>query len=75
MMPQISGFDVLQALDKDPDTKGIRVFVMTAKHLTPQESSYLEKRVEMVVQKGSRELSEIIGLLKTKLTAIREVAV
>jgi DNA-binding response OmpR family regulator len=74
MMPNMSGFDVLQAIDKDPKLQGTRVFVMTAKHLTPQETHYLEERVEMIVQKGSRNLTDILSMLKDKLNAIKEVA-
>ncbi len=73
MMPGTSGFDVLEAIDKNPQLRGLRVFVMTAKHLTPQETHYLEQRVEMIVQKGSRDLHEILSLLKDKLNAIQEV--
>jgi len=74
MMPQISGFEVLEAIDKDPSLDGMRVFAMTAKHLTPQETQYLEQRVEMIVQKGSRSLEEIFSLLKEKLHAVKEAA-
>ncbi len=72
MMPECSGFEVLEAIDKDPKLQGLRVFVMTAKHLTPQETQYLEERVEMIVQKGSRSLQEILSVLKAKLSAIQE---
>ncbi len=73
MMPDMSGFDVLEAIEKDPKHQGLRVFVMTASHLTPQETHYLEQRVEMIVQKGSRSLTEILELLKEKFSAINEV--
>jgi signal transduction histidine kinase len=74
MMPQMSGFDVLEAIEKNPALKGVRVFVMTAKHLTPQETDYLEERVEMIVQKGARTLEEVFSILKEKLNVIREDA-
>jgi CheY-like chemotaxis protein len=71
MMPECSGFDVLEEIGKDPRLQGLRVFVMTAKHLTPQETQYLEKRVEMIVKKGSRSLHDILALLKDKLEVIK----
>ena len=74
MMPQMSGFDVLEAIDKNPTLKGVRVFVMTAKHLTPQETVYLEQRVEMIVQKGARTIPEVFSILKDKLNVIKENA-
>jgi CheY-like chemotaxis protein/nitrogen-specific signal transduction histidine kinase len=69
MMPGVTGFDVLEAIDKDPRLKDILVIVLTAKHLTPQETDYLQKRVEMVIQKGSKSLAEILAAVKTRLEA------
>ena len=74
MMPQMSGFEVLEAIEKNPALKGVRVFVMTAKHLTPQETEYLGKRVEMIVQKGARTVDEVFSILKDKLNIIKEAA-
>jgi DNA-binding response OmpR family regulator len=67
MMPNLSGFEVLQKIEKDPSLKDLRVFVMTAKHLTPDEMRYLENRAEVIVQKGSRDVGEVLSLLKQKL--------
>jgi CheY-like chemotaxis protein len=75
MMPDMSGFDVLEAIDKDPLLRDVRVFVMTAKNLTSSEKEYLEKRVEMIVQKGSRTLAEVLALLQKKLKTIKEVLI
>jgi len=75
MMPGASGFDVLEAMSKNPACKFTRVFVMTAKHLTPKETEYLEQRVEMIVQKSARNLQEILGMIKSKLNEIKEVSV
>lgn len=72
MMPQCSGFDVLESIEKDNRYIHLRVFVMTAKNLSPQETQYLEERVEMIVQKGARSLQEILGLLKNRLPALHE---
>jgi CheY-like chemotaxis protein len=74
MMPQMSGFDVLEAIDKNPSLKGVRIFVMTAKNLTPRETDYLEQRVEMIVQKGARTVEEVFSILKDKLNVITEAA-
>lgn len=74
MMPHVSGFEVIEAIEKDPSYKDLRIFVMTAKHLTPQETKYLEERTEMVLQKGSRPLREILDLLKEKLPGLKGAA-
>jgi CheY-like chemotaxis protein len=75
MMPVMSGFEVLEEMSKDPDLKNVRVFVMTAKNLTPQEIQYLEQRTDMIVQKGSKTLPEIFGMLREKLLSLKEAAV
>ena len=74
MMPIMSGFDVLTALDKEPTLKGVRVFVMTAKVLSPEETVFLEKRVEMILKKGTRESGEILKMLREKLSSLKVVA-
>ncbi|HVO32913.1 MAG TPA: response regulator [Elusimicrobiota bacterium] len=74
MLPEVDGFEVLQHIENNPTLQGIRIFVMTAKNLTLKENTYLEQRVEMIVQKGSRDLTEVLDLLKTKLDAVKEVS-
>ncbi len=73
MMPDISGLDVLQAMESDPALGKTRVIVVTGKHLSTEETHFLEKRVEMVVRKGSKSLPEIIGALKERLADKKEV--
>jgi len=74
MMPQLNGFDVLDIISKDESLRNMRIFVMTAKNLSPEETQYLESRVEMIVQKGSRSSESILGLLRQKLGTIKEAA-
>ena len=73
MMPGINGFDIIEAIDKEPRLKKVLTIVLTAKHLTPQETDYLQKRVELVVQKGSRNLPEILTAVKKRLKTLAEV--
>ena len=74
MMPQIDGFEVLEHIRKDESLKNMRVFVMTAAHLTPEQTHFLEGRVEMIVQKGTRSSDEILTLLRQKLGSVKEEA-
>ncbi len=70
MMPGVSGFDVLEAVGKDPRLEGMTVIVLTAKHLTPQESDFLQARAEAVIQKGSKSLTEILAFVRRRLRTL-----
>ena len=37
MMPEVSGFDVVTALNENPETASIPILVVTAKHITPED--------------------------------------
>ncbi|MBX9756786.1 MAG: response regulator [Pseudomonadaceae bacterium] len=41
LMPDVSGFDVVQALHGDPSTANIPILVVTAKQVTPQDRAVL----------------------------------
>ncbi len=41
MMPDVSGFDVVRALQKDPATARIPILVVTAKHITADDRAAL----------------------------------
>ncbi len=67
LMPGITGFDVLDAVDKDPNLKNTIVIILTAKRLTQEETGYLHTRVETIIQKGSKSLQEILAVVKKRL--------
>lgn len=70
MMPEVSGFQVLEAMDKDPVLKGVKVFIMTAKDLLPDELAKLTPRAELILQKGAKDLPEILALLNKHMRRI-----
>ncbi|MBI4387062.1 MAG: response regulator, partial [Elusimicrobia bacterium] len=72
MMPEVSGLDVIEYLESSPALKRVRVIVLTAKHLTPQETDFLQSRVELIIQKDSRSLPEILAAVKDRLKALGE---
>jgi signal transduction histidine kinase/DNA-binding response OmpR family regulator len=74
LMPEISGFEVVQRLKEHPQTKGIPIFVVTLKDLTTEDKQKLNSLVAAVMPKGafSRErLLEEIGQF-VRLKAGRE---
>jgi CheY-like chemotaxis protein/nitrogen-specific signal transduction histidine kinase len=53
VMPDIDGFDVVEALGKDEETKGIPIMVVTAKHLSEADVAQLSGHVTTIVERGS----------------------
>ncbi|MGH9869725.1 MAG: response regulator [Candidatus Polarisedimenticolia bacterium] len=68
-MPEMDGFQVLDALKKHPETSSIPVVIYTAKDLTLSEQAKLKNHAERVFLKNplepARMLSEIGSILKT----------
>jgi CheY-like chemotaxis protein len=52
MMPEVSGFDVVEALHEDPATARIPILVVTAKQLTAGDRDKLNGYVSLVMEKG-----------------------
>jgi CheY-like chemotaxis protein len=74
VLPAMSGFDVLEAMEQLP-TKGLpAIFVMAEKELTPQQQGYLDRRVQMILKKHAEGFAELLPVLKKKLTSIRKAA-
>jgi CheY-like chemotaxis protein len=49
MMPEVSGFDVVEALQRDIDTARIPVLVVTAKQITPKDRAALNRQAGNLV--------------------------
>jgi CheY-like chemotaxis protein/HAMP domain-containing protein len=61
MMPEVDGFQVLQAVRQSPLTRQVPVLVMTAKSLSPGEHDRLrELEVRHLLQKGDVDQQELI---------------
>ena len=50
MMPEVSGFDVVEALQRSEETAHIPVLVVTAKQITPQDRATLNKNRGNVIR-------------------------
>jgi CheY-like chemotaxis protein len=63
MMPDVNGFDVVEALGAEPTTAGIPVIIVTASQVTPEERAQLNGGVASVLGKagfdGKRFVSEV----------------
>lgn len=70
MMPSGDGFELLENIQKDPALRDVRTIVVSAQHLTPQETERLERQVEMVIEKSAINLPETLLSLKEKVTQL-----
>ncbi len=64
MMPEVSGFDVVEALRADPDTRDTPIMVLTASSLTEADKRLLNGRVSQVLSRGTVGAADIVGLLR-----------
>jgi len=52
MMPEVNGFDVVEALNVDPATARIPIVVVTAKKITVEDRIRLDGYVTTIVEKA-----------------------
>jgi CheY-like chemotaxis protein len=52
MMPEVSGFEVVTALNEHADTADIPVIIVTSKEITPEDRHRLNGYVTSVMQKS-----------------------
>ena len=67
MMPRVDGFDVLSQIQANSALEDVRVIITTAKTLTREETDELHQRAELIIEKGSKSLHEILRLIKKRL--------
>ena len=51
LMPDVNGFEVVDALSQQPDTARIPILVVTAKQLTADDRAQLQGSVAMIMEK------------------------
>jgi len=64
MMPDVSGFDVVEAIRSDKATASTPIMVLTAKDLTEADKRQLNGRVSNILQRGSTGASDLVSLLR-----------
>ena len=67
MMPEMDGFEFMDALRRRKDRQRIPVIVITAKDLTEEDRRRLNGGVERIIQKGATSQSEVLELVRTLL--------
>ena len=62
MMPEVDGFEVLRQLRGTPQTARLPVLILTAKHVTREELSFLKgNHVYQLIQKGDISRTELLA--------------
>ncbi|HEX7024467.1 MAG TPA: response regulator, partial [Gemmatimonadales bacterium] len=69
MMPEMDGFEFLDALRQDDSRAGIPVVVITAKTLTDDDRRRLNGGVRDVVEKQSRSIELLLADVRTRVAA------
>ena len=71
MMPEVSGFDVVEALRAREDTRETPIMILTAANLTDDDKRRLNGRVSQVLSRGSVGASDIVSLLKRTVNGVK----
>jgi signal transduction histidine kinase/DNA-binding response OmpR family regulator len=69
LMPGMDGFEVVEALRADPDTKSVPVVILTSMSMTQQDKERLRGRITYVARKTEFDLSGLAGLLRWASTS------
>ena len=67
MMPEMDGFQFMEALRRRQDGKRVPVIVITAKDLTEEDRRRLNARVERIIQKSASSTQEVLDLVRALL--------
>jgi CheY-like chemotaxis protein len=67
MMPDVNGFEVVEALSGHEATRSIPILVLTAKHLTNADIGKLDGRVSTILKRGSSGAADVLNQLQVVL--------
>ena len=63
-MPDMDGFEVVEALHAEPETASIPVVVLTSKSMSPQDKERLRGRISYLGHKAEFRASDIAQILR-----------
>ena len=74
MMPDVSGFDVVEALHQRPETSSIPIVIVTAKRITPEDRARLTGFVTTIMEKGQFDRGRFTAEVRRAMSGRRAVA-
>ena len=74
MMPEVNGFDVVEALKLQADTARIPIMVVTAKEVTSDERAQLNGFVSAIVEKSASDRDRIATEVRRAMSGRPTVA-
>jgi len=64
MMPEMDGFEFMEALRANPDWRGTPVIVITAKELTEEDHRRLNNSVRHIIGKANMNREKLLALVR-----------
>jgi CheY-like chemotaxis protein len=74
MMPDVNGFDVVEALYADQSTRSIPIMILTAKDLTDRDKRQLNGHAKAILERGSTGATDILAWLDRLMTVRPETS-
>jgi len=65
LMPEMDGFEFMEALRRRDGCRGLPVIVVTAKELTEEDRSRLNGEVARIVRKGGTSMEDLLGQIRS----------
>ena len=72
MMPVMDGFETLQRLRDDPETRDLPVVIITARDLSQQEREELTRNTSRIIEKNGLDRERILAELRASLKELRK---
>jgi len=74
MMPEVDGFTVLQMIRSQEKTAQLPVLILTAKHITKEELTFLrENHIYQLIQKGDISRSGLLAAVENMVSVYQEM--
>jgi CheY-like chemotaxis protein len=74
MMPEVTGFDVVEALQETPDTARIPILVVTAQQVTAEDRAKLTGHVTTIMEKTEFDSDRFTAEIRRAMSGRRVVA-
>jgi CheY-like chemotaxis protein len=74
MMPEVNGFDVVEALKEDGDTARIPILVVTAKRITEEDRAKLSGYVTTIMEKANFDADHFMAEVRRAMSGRQVVA-